>query len=238
MKDRTHDTLYLNENRYDEVKESFKFCVALARDAGMKDDSIIYDIGTAAGELPYFLQQEFPNSQIVGVEYLPELIEKAKEQVPGVEFRQGDVLDPNAVDTEASDTTFLSAVHSIFDDVSLPFNNLIRWTKPGGLVVVFGHFNPWEIDVFIRARRQSDPKDHREPGWNVVSIATVEEMLSAHPRVESLTFHPFEIAIDLPYRPEDPLRSWTIPGGGEKRLIINGLGLLHTTYCMVVRLKP
>lgn len=229
--ERTHDQLYLNENRYDNVKENFKFCRSFvpAHDGRIS----IYDFGCAAGEQAHYLVRQFPHDQVVGIDVLPELVDKARRSVPEAEFRVASVLNPAAVASDSADVSLMVGVHTIFDSPTDCFANVISWTKPGGRAIIFGLFNPDPLDVFIQVRGADMPSDRREVGWNMISQATVSKFLLTHPKVKSHQFHPFQIGIDLP-KQDDPLRSWTELLADGSRQVINGLGLVHRFYALVV----
>jgi SAM-dependent methyltransferase len=233
---RTHDHIYLQENRYETPKESFKFCLALARDYGFSQGRV-YDFGCAAGEQAYFLRAQLRDSDIYGVDVLPELIAKAKQYVPGVSFAQGSVLDRKIVAENSADLALLSGVHSIFDDPLEVFDNLMYWTRPQGLVIVFGLFNRYPIDTFVRLRRFQDDVDHREEGWNMISQATVGRFLDRHAKVKQYQFHEFTISVDLLPYPDDVLRSWTFKNAAGERLIMSGTGLIHDFSALVIAVK-
>ena len=56
---RTHDSLYLEENRYENTKEMFKFIFknAFPKKIHKIQNEDILDIGCAAGEFIYFLKK-------------------------------------------------------------------------------------------------------------------------------------------------------------------------------------
>lgn len=231
---RTHDRLYLNEDRYDDVKESFKFTLSEALNFSGKQPASVLDVGCAAGEFPYFLSRATPRARVHGMDVMPELVEKARVKVPGASFSVGSVLDPEACDEEF-DMTFLVGVHSIFDDIKPWLSNLLKWTKPGGTVGVFGLINSHPVDAFIRVRTANDDEGHREPGWNSFSRRTFEKVLAEIPEAAEVTFSDFVIPIDLPPHEGDALRSWTEKRDGGQRYIINGIGLIHDFKVMCVR---
>lgn len=232
---RTHDDgVYLAESRYETAKENFKFCRSFVPEHSKPID--IYDFGCAAGEFPFYLNQTFPRDRIHGVDILPSLIAKAKRESPSGHFQVGSVTDQDALKAHVSDVSFLIGVHSIFEDPTVCFANLIHWTKPGGTVIIFGLFNPHPVDVFIKVRCERDEVDHREPGWNAISQATTSRFLASQDRVASYDFHPFTIGIDLPTQ-ADPLRSWTQAMHNGERQIINGIGLIHAFHALVIRLR-
>ena len=231
---RTHDDLYLSESRYETPKENFKFVLRCAREWGFDESGALYDFGCAAGEFETYLIRECPGASITGVEPLPQLVERARAKVSGASFHVASALDGAALPRNISDCTFCIGVHSIFDDPLPLFENLLHWTKPGGLVMIFGLFNRYPLDVWQRVRRSSDAPDHRETGWNMISQATVSAFLKVHPAVAEHRFVPFSIGIDLAPQ-DDPLRSWTEKIQTGERLIVNGSGLLHDFNVLQIR---
>ncbi|MDM7932263.1 class I SAM-dependent methyltransferase [Tabrizicola sp.] len=233
---RTHDLLYLDENRYEGTKESFKFTLHSALEFAGQEPKTVLDVGCAAGEFPFFLVRALRDAQTHGMDVLPELIDKARENVPEATFSVGSVLDLGAID-KTYEMVFLVGVHSIFDEIEPWLSNLLKWTTSGGTVAVFGLINSHPIDVFVRARSQSDASEHREPGWNNFSRATFEGLLDSREDVSRYAFVDFVIPIDLEPHPDNPLRSWTEKRDTGERFIVNGLGLIHDFKVMCIQKK-
>lgn len=234
MTARTHDRLYLDEDRYDDIKESFKFTLSEALNFAESRPARVLDVGSAAGEFSYFLKRVLPGASVHGIDVMPELVEKARVKVPGATFSIGSVLDAGASDQQF-DMTFLVGVHSIFDEIEPWLSNLLSWTKPGGTVAVFGLINTHPIDVYLRVRTASDPLDHREPGWNNFSRHTFERVLSGMADADEVSFSDFIIPIDLAPHTDDALRSWTEKRDGGERFIVNGIGRIHDFKVMCIR---
>jgi SAM-dependent methyltransferase len=235
---REHDKLYLSESRYDRPKEAFKFMVrrAEARLGTPAPGTVVCDIGCAAGEFAYHLVESWPQTVVRGYDLLPELVERAREMVPGASFLTGSVLDSGMMPAGSADVIFMAGVLSIFDDFRATLDNVISWLKPGGTAVIFGIFNPSPVDVIIRSRAADAPLDGMwETGWNVFSMASIDAFLKRHPEKPQFDFTPFSIPIDLPPNPGDPLRSWTTPMQGGERMIVNGLCLVH--HFMTLEIK-
>ncbi|MDF1721074.1 MAG: class I SAM-dependent methyltransferase [Minwuia sp.] len=231
---RTHDMLYLNEDRYENTKESFKFTLSKALEFHKATPNSILDAGCAAGEFPRYLQKKLPDTKISGMDLLPELINKAKEKVENVDFFTGSVLDRTSV-SNSYDMVFMIGVHSIFDDIETWLSNLLAWTKPRGTVCVFGLINSHPIDAYIKIRTSKDDPSHRESGWNVFSRATFENIIFESDDVAAHEFHDFSIPLDLPPRADDPLRTWTQKLENGERMIVNGIGLIHDFKVLCIR---
>ena len=48
-------------------------------------------------------------------------------------------------------------------------------------------------------------------------------------------FIDWEMPIDLKKNPQDALRAWTFKDNEEKRLIINGTGILHSFSLLIIK---
>ena len=232
---RTHDEFYVNENRYHEPKEMFKFIgEKLLKENSIVDGLSICDFGCAAGEFLFYLQKILPKAQLFGLDLLPELIQKCSTYVPSASLKVGSVLDQNSEGKDSFDISFLIGVHSIFDEFETCFNNLIRWTKPGGKIYIVGMFNPFPVDVMIKYKHSKDYASNvYESGWNIFSQASISSYLENHSKVNSFSFEKFEITIDLP-RQEDPIRSWTLRDFRENRFIVNGLCIIQPHYLLEI----
>jgi SAM-dependent methyltransferase len=232
---RLHDLLYLYEDRYNAPKESFKFCLSVAEKSGrLKDECVIVDVGCAAGEFAYYLREQLPTAHIEGYEILPELVAKARSKVPGVSFFEGNLLNPHLISENHADVIFMSGVLSIFDNHEPVLENLVKWTKPGGLVLIFGLFNRHPVDVISRFRNVKGDNAWQS-GWNVLSLATAHSALTRIPKVQRIGETPFEIGLDLAPQADDPLRSWTASLDG-RRVILNGACLLHDYHALEIYL--
>lgn len=226
---RTHDrAIYLHEARYEAPKEFFKVLVEQALASGAaKPGSVVGEFGCAAGALLHYFRTRLPEATYLGYDVVPEFIEKARRCVAGVAFHVGDVLDPTLAAPASLDVAVLVGVHSIFDDVTPCFSNLLAWTRPGGRIYIGGLFNPHPLDVWITYRHAADPDPaHREPGWNMVSKATVSRYLDAALGSGRHTFRPFEMPFDLSPHQDDLARTWTLRTTEGRRWLTNGLSLL------------
>ena len=222
---RDHDKIYLDEDRKINTKESFKFIVKNSSEfiKSIQSPSIL-DIGCATGDLVYYLSKTFPHVRLVGMDVMPELLERAKKEVPNVKFIMSDISNKNSLPLDKFDAIFMVGVHSIFDDVFPVFDNAISLLKKKGRLYVFGIFNDSDIDTLVKSRLSST-NTAWQSGWNLFSKKTIRDYVENKGLI--CQFTDWEIPIDIP-KSSDQLRSWTFKDNKGKRLVINGAGILHT----------
>ncbi|HEY8240601.1 MAG TPA: class I SAM-dependent methyltransferase [Kiritimatiellia bacterium] len=236
--ERTHDkALYLAENRYEAPKEYFRVLCDMATAEGhLRPGQRICDIGCAAGEFLHYVSRACPGARLEGYDPVPELLEKARQHVPGAQFKAGSVLDRALLKEGSVDTCFLLGVHSIFDEFETCFGNLLAWTRPGGAVYIFGAFNPYPVDVWVKYRlADGHEAEHREPGWNMFSKVSVARFLDRQGMQGRYSFTPFELPFDLLRNATDLVRTWTMRDCEGRRQFVNGLMLLVNLEILVVR---
>ena len=227
--ERTHDKqIYLAEEHYERPREIEKMILSrVAEHGGIPAGATVCEFGCAAGEFLLHLQRQAPAASYTGYDVVPEFLEKARARVLGPAFLPGSVLDRGLRPEASIDIAFMIGVHSIFDDIETSLSNLLHWTRPGGRVYVFGPFNPFPLDVWVTYRLCDDPDpQHREPGWNLFSTTSIARYLDRQLGPGRHTFTAFEMPIDLPHRPDDPARSWTMRDQQGRRILTNGLSLL------------
>lgn len=233
---RTHDSLYLKENRYEEPKQVHMDIISnIKTKENINDDIVISDFGCAAGEFVYALRKNFPKAKIEGYDVLDELIEKAKIEVPNVDFFVGSIVDREMCKREHANVALCLGVLPIFDTFENIINNLLYWTKSGGVIFIHGLFNDFPIDVNIKYNLSENyGKNELEAGWNIFSKKTISDWLKYNHEVQEYKFDDFNLNIDLEPN-EDPVRSWTIKNESGNRMITNGLCLLQPHSILYIK---
>ena len=236
---RTHDSFYLKENRYEESKQLHHDIVDLIKkqEIGVNDihSKVILDAGCAAGEFAYLLRKVFPFNEIKAFDLLPELIAKAKEKVQNVDFFIGNILDVDLIAPESIDILTCTGVLSIFDKFEDFISNLLVWVKPGGAVYLHSLFSDYPVDVQVRYNLSENyGSGILELGWNIFSKDSVSTYLSTQREVESFNFHDFSIKVELK-KQEDIVRSWTFKDENGNIILTNSLMLLQPHSILEIR---
>lgn len=233
---RTHDALYANEYKNAPIKESFVFLGD--RLEGLRNKELVLgDIGCAAGLLPSYLASRFEKFSVMGYEYSEELLDIAKKQYPHISFHALDVCDEKAIPEASLDIITMSGVLSIFDDYERIIKNLYKWLRPNGRILIFGLFNPYDLDVFVKYKHSEEEISvDLESGWNIISQASIGKVLDNIGDVEH-RFDRFEISIDIPKNQNDAVRSWTEKDSHGFRNIVNGLCLQQPQSLLVIDKK-
>ena len=228
---RTHDKFYLTEDRKHTPKEYFKF-IFKEIDFNLANNGKILDVGCSTGDFLWFLKENLPNAELVGIDVDEELLQRARKEVPGVEFIRANIIEDKL--EHRFDLIFMLGVHSIFDKIEQwldPMVDLLKENKES-VIYVFGFFNPEDLDVLIRSR-SSSTEGPWEAGWNLYSRKSVMDYCEK--KNWKCSFLDFQIEIDIPKNEEDPLRSYTILMKDDKRLVMNGMQLVQPFGFMVIK---
>ena len=228
---KTYDKLLLKEHRKDKPREYFKFINKfLSRSIKIATPKLL-DVACATGDFLYYMSTLYPKAELSGIDISHDFIARAKKEVPSAKFSVGDIIDGKGLPRKQFDYVFMSGAHSDFDEYRPWINNLLKLTKKGGKLFVFGLFNFYEIDTVMRTRFAK--KDSLwQPGWNLISKKTVGDYLES--KKIKYEFHDFHIGIDIEKRKDAPLRSWTVKLKDGTRIVTSGTGIVHYSSLLII----
>jgi len=243
---RKHDTLYLKENNYENIKQLHLNVIKLIKKniklkKKLNYDGVITDFGCANGELLYNIKKNFKKANLYGVDVLPELIKKSKTVIEEDEKTKliiGSVLKKNLFKPESTNISIMCGVLLIFDEFETAIENLIKFTKKKGDIYIVSLFSDYPIDVFVKYRRSIDyHKKELESGWNIFSKVTVSDYLKKNKKIKKFSFKNFFLKSKIKKNKNDYVRSWTFQDSNKKNISTNGLNLLLPQCMLHIKLK-
>ena len=218
---RLHDKFYLKENRYLKTKDSFKFLIKILKKQTTKKKYSILDVGCSNGELIYQLEKHFKNFKITGYDIRQDLLNKAKKNLSKSVILKKINVNAKIKTIDKFDIIVVSGVISIFDNLDIFYKNMKKLIKPNGKIYIFGNFNVYDYNVFVRYQDLKLHKNIRQTGWNIWSIKTIKEIF----KVKKIKRYPFFIKKNIKKK-KDLIRSWTVKID-KKRFFTNALTLIQ-----------
>ena len=222
---RLHDKFYLKENRYRKTKDSFKLLIKILKKKINKNKVYnILDVGCANGELTYNLEKNFKNFNISGTDVRQDLLDKAiKNNSQKITFFKSDISGKVSM-KKKYDIIICAGVLAIFDDQKKVLNNLKKYLKKQGQIYLFGNFNKYPYDVYIKYKDLKKNKNVFQSGWNVWSLLSIKNFFKS----KKIEIKPFNIKKKINQKP-DLVRSWTIKIK-NKNHFTNGLSVVQNQF--------
>jgi SAM-dependent methyltransferase len=220
-----------------EPRESDKVLIELVRDlAGEHAQPLrVLDVGCSTGNLLRHLDHTIPGLDLVGGELAEEVLEECRSdpELAAIAFERMDVL---ALERTADfDAVIVNAVLYLFDEAEFAraVASISRALRPGGALLAFDFFHPFEQRLEIHERERTHADGLR---LTFRPYSETRVVLERH-GFDRIEFRPFEIPIDLP-RPagDDEIVSYTrrLETGG--RLLFRGA--LYQPWCHLVARRP
>jgi SAM-dependent methyltransferase len=172
--------------------------------AAVRDVGLVCDMGCGPGHVARYLHER--GVRVCGVDLSAAMVERARRLIPGVEFRQGDMMALDVPDAAwAGIAAFYSLIHIARGDMAQALGELWRVLRPGGtLLLVFHigeetiHLDEWwgqQVSVdFHFFRSEEMARFLREAGLEIEDIVEREP----YPDVE----HPTRRCYIFARRPE------------------------------------
>lgn len=235
---RTHDAFYKRQGPLEEPKQTFlkarEFISQVRAAYQAKENLKVLDVGCAIGDFPNYLSRE-TGLDVIGLEFLDELVEESQIVFPTIKVMQGSVLDRDCFSQGYFDVITMLGVLSIFDDPRPALSNLVHWGKKGGALIIHGMFNPDPYDVYIKYQGFQSHDSELEAGWNILSQDRMRQIL-LDLGVSKVSFHRFKFDGTLTRNESDPVRSWTEQLANGENQIVNGLCIKQPQFFVVIEL--
>jgi ubiquinone/menaquinone biosynthesis C-methylase UbiE len=112
-----------------------------------RERPIILDVGCSSGFLVEDLSRALPESEVIGADYLPELVLKGAERLPNNPFLQFDLRECPLPDACLDGVTALNVLEHIDDD-DKALAEIYRILKSGGLAHIEVPADPSSFDLY------------------------------------------------------------------------------------------
>ena len=108
--------------------------VDLLNRVDLESPSVVYDLGAGAGNVTELLARRWPNARIIGVDNSEEMLRKAAERAPNIEWEVGDISTWRP--SEPAELIFSNAaLHWVGKHETL-FASVMSSIAPGGVLAV------------------------------------------------------------------------------------------------------
>ena len=227
-------SVYSEGNRYDLVKEDHKTLIAgLEAIYDKEAEFSLVDVGCGNGEFLNNVKKVFPNAKLTGYDFAPEFIEvgKAYTGLDGVELI---CLDIFAID-KTYDVVVCDGVLQIYPDCEKFLQKMLDICNKDGMLLLFGLFNPYDIDVCLQYRDYTFEKykDLWREDYCMHSQKRVATFLDD--KVSTFRFDKAEMNVHLEIRPEDPMRTWTFKDEDGNTIITNGANVILQKHLLTIK---
>jgi SAM-dependent methyltransferase len=214
METRTLYEQYPNDNEY--IKSYIEYQKRYEKDARQSDMKLIelvsrtladrpapqrqkrlLDIGCSTGNLLIHLKNAFPTLHLTGGD-LSELSIASCRTNPALSGVELEIMDIMRLGERAGRYDIITAnaiLYGFADDLfESGLRSMAQALLPGGSLVVFDFFHPWEQDVALIEKSALFPQGHP---LHFRSYSTARKALESA-GLENFHFSPFQIGIDLP----------------------------------------
>lgn len=153
----------------------------------------LLDIGCSSGNLLRFISSLYPHLKLQGGDISAPSIEQCRkdDSLRGIAFEVMDIL---RLPRNAFDAIVATAVLYCLEDFEGAIASLAGALRPGGKLVAFDFFHPFEQELAIVETSSHSPQGH--PMF-MRSYAWTRRVLERH-GFRQIDFHPFDIPITLP----------------------------------------
>ena len=227
--------IYKEIDAQGETKELFKQVVEIigfSKDKNLKNKSLI-DIGGANGAFCGYIRSLNKEVYITNSDYNDDILENSKSffKKNRINYKKDDA---NSLSEKSNTYDYVtsSGVTSIFDEFIPSFSEMIRISKPNGIICNSMLVNESNTDVIIK---YLDTKTGEHlPGWNKFSINSISNYLTNNKNVHSFNFIKHKMPFDIKKK-SDSLRSYTRNINGERVLWNDGLQMEISVYHIIIK---
>lgn len=225
---------YINHERYESPKENFKHVARKLEQLSEPDRRYRYaDIACANGEMLYFLKKRFPSWEFQGYDFCPEFIECGRS-FPGLEGVEFTLMDFYELEKKFDIVSFIGMMHGMWEPEE-PLLKLLSLCEQGGVLLVDGCFNPFDVEFRAVFMDNSNPdaagKWRRD--FSQHSRTAIGKILEG--RCRSFEFEDIVMGVDIPRKPDAPHSNvWTFRDEDDRVVVTNGTHMILNKTLLTV----
>ena len=186
-----------------------------------KKFSKIADIACGGGTLSFHLKEIFPEAEFFLGDFNSDALEIAKELngKDNFNYSQENIYKLSYPDN-SFDLVCCWQTLSWLDDPEKALNELVRITKPGGIIFASSLFNlNHDVDIFAKLHDHTRPEAEIGYSYNTYSKKSVEKWLSG--KAKSFSLHEFNPEIDFEFEGMG-IGTFTVRAGNRRLQISAG----------------
>ena len=225
-------------NTYGTFKEKDKFIIKKLKENTKnykKKELDLIDVGCGNATLLYRIKKKFPFLKLKGVDREKKFLDVAKKfkGLDGVKFEVNDIYNIK----KKYDIVLCSSTFQIFENFKKPLQKLLSLTKKGGLVMIDGLFNSYDVETRLIYCDNSNniSKNLWRKDWNQHSIKTVSKFLKKK-RVRSFKFINLMMNKNIKHNNKIHVNQFTFRSESNKNIITNGTNMILNRKLLVIKL--
>ena len=160
---------------------------AAVRELRLPPGGSAVDLCCGTGDVSETLARQVGRERVVGLDFVPGMIEQARAKYPGIRFLEGDALATGLEDARFDGASVAFALRNV-DDVEALFREMRRLVRPGGRVVsleltrppgllgvLHGLFLRWVVPL-VGGVISGDAEAYRYLARSIATLLPVEEV--------------------------------------------------------------
>lgn len=231
----------INKARLKNPKFVFRKANLYIRKEFKKPSSWI-DIGTGNGEFIFYLANKWKNVNFLGIDATNKFIKVAKKlnkDFENTSFICEDIFKITS-NKYKSDIVTCLGTFTIFPNPKLILNKMLNMVNKGGILLIDGRFNPYEISAQIKFK--DDKKINNKELWrcdfNLHSEKWIRKILSNRNDVSKIYFkYPIMDNKILKKKNVSDINVWTMPLKSGGYQITNGLKIIISPSFLIIKKK-
>ena len=230
----------IHKKRIQNPKFSFRFMLKIARNWKKEKNIISWrDVASANGEFLYFLCQKLAGCQFYGLDIEENFIKVSRTLLKdweNVKLSHDDILNQKENYEQTEIVSCAGTLH-VFPKPDDFLNNLVDMVKPGGLLIVDGCINPFDISMIVQYLDESkeETSDLWRCDFNLHSEKMIKRILLKRNDIKSINFEYPIMDEPIPKIDGAPdINMWTESITDGEFNIVNGMGRKFNPCFLIV----